>query len=88
MNEENKDPRNSHPYRDAMDKVAPKQLIPMTKEQVESWIMLKAQTGERWFKVVVLDDEVGQDPTMLALMEIVSDMIFKGDKVKPLFTYA
>jgi hypothetical protein len=62
------------------DKVAPEQLIkiPMTKDEVESWIMLKGQTGKRWFKIVIVDEEVGQDPTMVALMETVSDMIFAG----------
>ena len=63
---------------DLDEEVASKQLTPMTKEQVESWVQLKAQTGERWFKVVVLDEEVGQDPTVIALMETVSEMIFAG----------
>ena len=56
---------------------------PMTKAEVESWIMLKGQTDERWFKITILDDEVGQDPTMIALMETVSDMIFSGIKGMP-----
>jgi len=51
---------------------------PMTQEQVESWIMLKGQGKDRWFTIRILDDEVGQDPTMIALMETVSDMIFAG----------
>ena len=59
-------------------KVATSQPKAMTKEQVENWIMLKGQTGERWFKIEILDDEVGQDKTMIALMETVSDMIFAG----------
>lgn len=63
-------------------KVAPEQP-PMTKEQCENWIMLKGQTDERWFKIVILDDEVGQDPTMIALMETVSDMIFRGIQGMP-----
>ncbi len=55
----------------------------MTQKQVEDWIMIKGQTSERWFRIEILDDEVGQDPTMLALMETVSDMIFKGIKEMP-----
>ena len=55
----------------------------MTQEQVENWIMVKGQTDERWFELRILDDEVGQDPTMIALMETVSDMIFKGIKELP-----
>lgn len=56
---------------------------PMTKPQVEAWIMLKAQSGERWFEIRILDDEVGQDPTMVALMETVSEMIFAGIQGMP-----
>ena len=56
---------------------------PMTKEQCESWIMLKGQTDERWFKIEILDPEVGQDPTMIALMETVSNMIFAGIQGMP-----
>ena len=55
----------------------------MTKEQVENWIMLKGQTDERWFEIRILDEEVGQDPTMIALMETVSEMIFVGIKGLP-----
>lgn len=51
---------------------------PMTQQEVENWIMLKGQSEERWFKLVITDDEIGQDPTMIALMETVSDMIFLG----------
>lgn len=60
---------------------------PMTQEQCENWIMLKGQTGKRWFKVVILDPEVDDDPTMIALMETVSDMIFAGIQGMP-FTEA
>jgi hypothetical protein len=56
---------------------------PMTQEEVENWIMLKGQTDERWFEIRILDEEVGQDPTMIALMETVSDMIFRGIKGMP-----
>jgi hypothetical protein len=59
-------------------KVALEQPKAMTKEQVQNWIMLKGQTNERWFKIEILDEEVGQDPTVIALMETVSDMIFAG----------
>jgi len=52
--------------------------LPMTQEECENWIMLKGQSGERWFEIRILDKEVGQDPTMIKLMEITSDMIFKG----------
>jgi hypothetical protein len=61
-----------------VEEVASKQLTPMTQKEVESWIMLKGQTGQRWFNVVIIDEEVGQDPTMIALMETVSEMIFAG----------
>jgi len=50
----------------------------MTQEQVESWIMLKGQSDERWFEIRVLDPVVGQDPTMVALMETLSDMMQQG----------
>lgn len=56
---------------------------PMTQEQVEAWIMLKGQSGERWFKIEILDKQVGQDPTMIALMETVSEMIFAGIQGMP-----
>ncbi len=56
---------------------------PMTKEQVENWIMLKGQTDARWFKIVILDEEVGQEPNMIALMETVSEMIFAGIQGMP-----
>ncbi len=55
----------------------------MTKEEVEAWIMLKGQTGKRWFEIRILDEEVGQDPTMIALMETVSEMIFSGIQGMP-----
>ena len=55
----------------------------MTQEQCENWILLKGQTGERWFEVRILDEEVGQDPTMISLMETVSDMIFSGIQGMP-----
>ena len=55
----------------------------MTQEQCENWILLKGQTGERWFEVRILDEEVGQDPTMIALMEEVSNMIFAGIQGMP-----
>jgi len=63
-----------------MSEDPPEVKPPMTQEQCENWIQVKGQTGERWFEIRILDDEVGQDPTMIALMEIVSDMIFKGIK--------
>ena len=50
----------------------------MTQEECENWIMMKGQNKERWFEVRILDPEVGQDPTMIALMESVSDMIMNG----------
>ena len=56
---------------------------PMTKAEVESWIMLKGQSGERWFEIRILDEEVGQDPNVIALMETVSDMIFAGIQDMP-----
>ena len=55
----------------------------MTQEQVENWIMLKGQTTERWFEIRILDEEVGQDPTMKALMDTVADMIFRGIQGMP-----
>ncbi len=60
---------------------------PMTQEQVEAWIMLKGQSDERWFEIRILDEEVGQDPTVIALMETVSEMIFQGVRGMP-FTEA
>ena len=51
---------------------------PMTQEEVENWILVKGQRGERWFEIRVLDKEIDQDPTMRALMVALSDMIQKG----------
>ena len=52
--------------------------VPMTQEECENYIVLKGQTGVRWFEVRILDPDIQDDPTMAALMESVSDMIFKG----------
>lgn len=60
---------------------------PMTQEACENWILLKGQTGERWFEVRILDPEVAEDPTMIALMTTVSEMIFAGIQGMP-FTEA
>lgn len=65
----------------------PPGAVAMTQEQCENWIMLKGQTGERWFKLVILDPEVAEDPTIIALMETVSEMIFAGIQGMP-FTEA
>ena len=56
---------------------------PMTQEQVEAWIMLKGQSGERWFKIEILDKQVGQDPTMIALRaeDITGNSSFAGDGI-------
>ena len=56
---------------------------PMTKQDCENYIMLKGQGNERWFEVRILDEDIGQDPNMLALMETVSDMIFAGMQGMP-----
>ena len=76
-----KAPEKESAYEQMAKRFTPKK--PMTQEQVENWIMLKGQTDERWFEIKILDEEVGQDPTMIALMEVVSDMIFKGIKGMP-----
>ena len=55
----------------------------MTKEEVEAWVMLKGQSNERWFEIKILDEEVGQQPNMIALMETVSNMIFAGMQGMP-----
>lgn len=51
---------------------------PMSQEEVENWILLKGQTEERWFEIRILDPEVGNDPTAVALMTVLSDMINQG----------
>lgn len=51
---------------------------PMTQQEVENWILLKGQGEERWFEIQILDEEVRDDPTMIALMDTVSEMIYKG----------
>ena len=53
---------------------------PMTTEQIEQWIMLKGQSGKRWFKIEILDEEVAQEPNMIILMDTLSDFIFNGMK--------
>ena len=59
----------------------------MTKEDCENFIMLKGQGDERWFKLVILDPEVADEPVMQMLMDTVSDMMFQGMQGMP-FTEA
>ena len=60
---------------------------PMTQEAVEQMVMLKGQGTDRWFEVKILDPDMQNDPTVTALMESVSDMIFRGMQGMP-FTEA
>ncbi len=49
-----------------------------TQQQVEDFIMLCAQNDKPWFKVVMLDDEMANDKTALALMKSITDVIYNG----------
>jgi len=55
-----------------------KKAKPLTQKQVEDFIMLKAQSNERWFEVRFLDEDMNNDPTAAALMTSISDVIFAG----------
>ncbi len=51
---------------------------PLTQKQVENFIQLKEQSGERWFEMRFIDEEMNNDPTAQALMISISDVIFAG----------
>jgi hypothetical protein len=55
----------------------------MTPEEVEAWVMLKGQSDERWFEIRVLDPDMQDEPNLMSLMQVVSDMIFRGIKEMP-----
>ncbi len=50
----------------------------LTQEEVENWIMLKTQADERWFEMRFIDEDMNNDPTALALMKSISDVIYAG----------
>jgi len=51
---------------------------PMTQKQVEDFILLASQNGERWFQMSFVDEDMNKDPTAMALMDALSDMINQG----------
>ncbi len=51
---------------------------PMTQQEVENWILLKGQSGERWFEFRFIDEEMNKDPTAAALMKSIADVIQGG----------
>ncbi len=51
---------------------------PMTREQVENYIMLASQRDERWFEFNFTDPEMNADPTARAMMDKLADSIYSG----------
>ncbi len=51
---------------------------PMTQQDVENYILLKGQSGERWFKLMFVEEEMNHDPTAMALMESIGNIISAG----------
>ncbi len=51
---------------------------PLTRQEVENYILLKTQSGERWYEMRFLDEEMQSDPTAQAFMAALSDGIFAG----------
>ena len=51
---------------------------PMTQQEVENWILLKGQSGERWFEFGFIDEDMNKDPTAAALMKSIADVIQGG----------
>ncbi len=51
---------------------------PMTQQDVENYILLKGQSGERWFKLMFVDEEMNHDPTAIALMDSIGNIIQAG----------
>lgn len=50
----------------------------LTQKQVENFILLAGQTGERWFKLSFIDEGMNNDPTATALMDALADAIHSG----------
>jgi len=53
-------------------------MTDLTQQQVENFILLAGQSGERWFKLSFIDDGMNSDPTANALMDVLSDAIHDG----------
>lgn len=53
-------------------------MTDLTQQQVENFILLAGQTGERWFKLSFIDEGMNNDPTAKALMESIGDVIHEG----------
>lgn len=56
----------------------PVEKLPYTQKQVEDFIMLCGQDNKPWFKLVMLDEDMANDPTALALMQSITDVIQAG----------
>ena len=50
----------------------------MTQEEIENWILLKGQSGERWFEIRIVDPEVQEQELARTLMETLSDFVHQG----------
>ncbi len=51
---------------------------PFTQQQVEDFIMLCSQDDKPWFKLVMLDEDMAADPTAIALMQAITEVIRTG----------
>ena len=49
-----------------------------TQEDFEKWILLKSQSGKRWFRLEVLDEELQSNPIVQEFLENMSELIFQG----------
>lgn len=57
---------------------AEEKKTPMTQEEVENYILLAGQRQERWFTLRFTEESMNDDPTALALMESIADIIQGG----------
>ena len=51
---------------------------PLTQKQVEDYIVLKGQSGDRWFRLVFVDADMNDDPVAIALMDSIADIVHAG----------
>ncbi len=53
---------------------------PITRQQVEDFIVLVSQGEKRWFNLSFIDEDMNAAPAANALMELVADAIHEGMK--------
>jgi len=50
----------------------------LTQQEVENFILLAGQAGDRWFKLSFVDEDMNAEPVAVALMESIADAIHDG----------